>query len=172
MEAALPVLLAASDAFRVEGDELLHLDVCSDNVCFRADGSAVLVDWNLAAIGNDGLDVAFWLRSLAAEGGPMPEAVLPHAPHEAAFVSGFFAARAGKPPIPGLPAIRPMQFEQLRHALPWACGELALPLRRICANHELRLIIVTNNKEVVFRCREEAHRELEAVADRDDRARC
>jgi hypothetical protein len=77
-------------------------------------------------VGNARLDVAFWLPTLVAEGGPRPEAILPHAAAEAAFVAGFFAARAGQPPIPGAPAIRPLQLEQLRHALPWACRELAL----------------------------------------------
>ena len=128
LEAALPALLEASDACPLDGDELLHLDVRSDNLCFRADGWAVLVDWNLAVIGNATLDVAFWLPTLVAEGGPMPEAILPDAAREAAFVSGFFAARGGQPPVPGAPAIRPLQLEQLRHALPWACRALHLPL--------------------------------------------
>ena len=100
----------------------------SDNICFRAHGSAVLVDWNLAEIGNPRLDIAAWLPTLVAEGGPPPESILPDAGPEAAFVSGFFAARAGQPPIPDAPAIRPLQLEQLRHALPWACRELGLPL--------------------------------------------
>ena len=128
LDAALPVLLGAADACRLDGDQLLHLDVRSDNICFRADGSAVLVDWNLAVVGNARLDVAFWLPTLVAEGGPAPEITLPHSGPEAAFVSGFFAARAGQPPIPGAPGIRPLQVEQLRHALPWACRELGLPL--------------------------------------------
>jgi hypothetical protein len=128
LNAALPVLLATADACRLDGDELLHLDVRSDNICFRADGSAVLVDWNLAVVGNSRLDIAAWLPTLVAEGGPAPEAILPDAGPEAAFVSGFFAARAGQPPIPDAPAIRPLQLEQLRHALPWACRELGLPL--------------------------------------------
>ena len=117
----------AADACRLDGDQLLHLDVRSDNICFRADGSAVLVDWNLAVVGNARLDVAFWLPTLVAEGGPTPETILPDAGLESAFVSGFFAARAGQPPIPGAPAIRPLQLEQLRHALPWACRALGLP---------------------------------------------
>jgi hypothetical protein len=127
LQAALPALLVAADACQLEGDQLLHLDVRSDNICFRADGSAVLIDWNLAVVGNARLDVAFWVPTLVAEGGPVPEAILPNAGPESAFVSGFFAARAGGPPIPGAPAIRPLQLEQLRHALPWACRALGLP---------------------------------------------
>jgi len=128
LEAALPVLQAAADACQLDGDELLHLDVRSDNLCFRADGSAVLVDWNLAVVGNARLDIAAWLPTLVSEGGPPPETILADAGPEAAFVAGFFAARAGQPPVPGAPAIRPLQLEQLRHALPWACRELGLPL--------------------------------------------
>jgi len=128
LDASLPTLIEASDACRIDGPNLLHLDVRSDNLCFRANGSAVLVDWNLATIGNPRIDIAFWLPSLLAEGGPEPQTVLPDAGLEAAFVSGFFAARAGQPPIPGAPAIRPLQLEQMRHALPWVCRELGLPL--------------------------------------------
>jgi hypothetical protein len=128
LEQTLPSLRKAADSCDLDGPNLLHLDVRSDNICFRTDGSAVLVDWNLAVIGNPRLDVAFWLPSLASEGGPQPEAVLLDAGAEAAFVAGFFAARAGHPPVPGAPAIRPLQLEQLRHALPWACRELGLPI--------------------------------------------
>ena len=127
LDAALPALLVAADACRLDGDQLLHLDVRSDNICFRADGSAVLVDWNLAVVGNARVDVAFWIPTLVAEGGPAPETILSDAGSESAFVSGFFAARAGQPPIAGAPAIRPLQLEQLRHALPWACRALGLP---------------------------------------------
>ena len=126
LEASLPTLIEASDACQIDGPNLLHLDVRSDNICFRADGSSVLVDWNLAVIGNPRIDIAFWLPTLVAEDGPEPRAVLPDAGPEAAVVSGFFAARAGLPPIPGAPAIRPLQLEQLRHALPWVCRELDL----------------------------------------------
>jgi hypothetical protein len=131
LEAALPVLQAAADACQLDGDELLHLDVRSDNMCFRADGSAVLVDWNLAVVGNARLDIAAWLPTLVSEGGPPPESILADAGPEAAFIAGFFAARAGQPPVPGAPAIRPLQLEQLRHALPWACRELGLPLPEV-----------------------------------------
>lgn len=128
LDGALPTLLAASDTCRLDGDELCHFDARSDNMCFRADGSGVLVDWNLAAAGNGRLDVAFWLPSLHLEGGPMPNTILPDAGPEAAIVSGFFAARAGLPAIPDAPRVRPFQLAQLRDALPWACRALGLPL--------------------------------------------
>lgn len=127
LERYLPAFLEAAAGCRVDGSELLHLDVRSDNVCFRADGSPILVDWNLAVVGNARLDIAFWLPSLEAEGGPAPDGLLTDAGLEAAFVSGFFAARAGQAPVPGAPGIRPLQLVQLRHALPWACRALGIP---------------------------------------------
>lgn len=126
LDAALPELIDASQEFQPEGSQLLHLDVRSDNLCIR-DGRAILVDWNLAAVGNARLDIAFWLPSLADEGGPQPELVLPDARAEAAIVSGFFAARAGRPEIPTAPRVRRVQLSQLRQALPWASRALGLP---------------------------------------------
>jgi hypothetical protein len=66
------------------------------------------------------------LPSLHYEGGPPPEAILPGAPEVAAWVAGFFAARAGLPIIPDAPAVRRVQREQLSTALPWAQRALGL----------------------------------------------
>jgi hypothetical protein len=78
-------------------------------------------------VGNPRWDIAFWLPSLLLEGGPHPASVLPDGGHEAAVVSGFFAARAGLPPVAAAPTVRAFQLAQLRVALPWACSELGLP---------------------------------------------
>src|SRR5207302_5996716 len=107
----------------LEGDDLLHFDVRSDNLCFVG-GRAVLVDWNLACRGNGWFDVAFWLPSLRLEDGPQPWEVLPDAGALAAVVAGFFAARAGLPPPSGAPTVREFQLRQLEVALPWATREL------------------------------------------------
>jgi len=128
LDEALPALLEVSGPQVIAGDRLCHFDVRSDNLCFRDDGSAVLVDWNVAEVGNPRLDVAFWLPSLALEGGPAPESVLPDAAPEAAVVAGFFASRCGLPPIPDAPGVRGIQRQQLSQALPWACRTLGLPL--------------------------------------------
>ena len=127
LEQALPVLLAAGGPSVLDGSALCHFDVRSDNLCFRADGSAVLVDWNFAELSNPRLDIAFWLPSLLLEGGPSPASVLPDAAPEAAVVAGFFASRCGLPVIPDAPAVREFQRRQLQVALPWACGELGIP---------------------------------------------
>ncbi|HEY3069397.1 MAG TPA: hypothetical protein VGJ34_03695 [Gaiellaceae bacterium] len=66
LDAALPTLLAASQACVLAGEDFLHFDVRSDNVCFLGERT-VLVDWNWAVIGNPKVDVAAWLPSLHAE---------------------------------------------------------------------------------------------------------
>lgn len=126
LERALPALVAASGACQLDGNRLLHVDVRSYNICLRR-GEALLVDWNQASIGNPRMDLAFWLPSLAFEGGPQPDQLLPDAGLEAAFTSGYFAAHAGLPQIPDAPGVRGIQLAQLRHALPWAARGLGLP---------------------------------------------
>lgn len=126
LDAALPALCAASDAAPIEGESPTHFDVRSDNLC-RTERGVVLVDWNLAARGDARLDLGFWLPSLGFEGGPAPDVVLPDAPEIASWVCGFFAARAGGPPIPDAPRVRWIQQRQLEVALPWAVRALDLP---------------------------------------------
>ena len=123
---ALPVLTAAAAGAPLVGDALVHMDVRSDNLCFR-DGRAIVIDWNHARIANPDVDIAFWLPSLHAEGGPPPEAILPDAPALAAWVAGYFCARAGNAPLPEAPHVRPLQVQQSRTALPWAARALGLP---------------------------------------------
>lgn len=125
LERALPALLDAEATFPLQGESLLHVDVRSDNLCLR-DDRAILVDWNHACRGNPEIDLAFWLPSLELEGGPSPEAILPAAPGVAAVVSGYFAARAGLPPVPDAPGVRPIQVAQLGPAVAWASRALGL----------------------------------------------
>jgi hypothetical protein len=125
LDEALPVLLGAAAGAELAGDELIHFDVRSDNLCF-VDGQAVLVDWNLAAKGNGWFDVAFWLPSLTLEGGPHPWEVLPAGGPLAAGVAGFFASRAGLPAPAGAPTVREFQRAQAAVALRWAARELGL----------------------------------------------
>jgi Ser/Thr protein kinase RdoA (MazF antagonist) len=127
LEVMEPMSEAATRA-PLAGDALLHGDVRGDNLCAR-DGVVSLVDWNLACVGNPRFDVAAWLPSLHAEGGPAPEEILTgeDAAPFAALLAGFFAARAGRPPIPEAPHVRPLQLAQARTALPWAARALGLP---------------------------------------------
>ncbi len=124
LERWLPVIVEAASAVDPSGDSLLHLDVRSDNLCFR-DGRAVLVDWNWASRGDARLDLAAWLPSLACEGGPEPWDVLPDGGAYAAFVSGVWAAVVGLPPPETAPGVREVQRRQLEVALAWCERELA-----------------------------------------------
>jgi hypothetical protein len=126
LKKALPELVDAESRAPLEGNELVHLDVRSDNICFAQDRT-LLIDWNMACRGNGLFDQASWLPSLHAEGGPLPEEVLPNAPEFAAITSGFFAARAGLPLIERAPGVRRVQLQQLESALPWAIRALGLP---------------------------------------------
>jgi hypothetical protein len=72
---ALGALVAAEARARLAGDDLVHLDVRSDNLCFLGE-RVVLVDWNWACRGHGAVDVAAWLPSLHLEGGPRPDTIL------------------------------------------------------------------------------------------------
>jgi thiamine kinase-like enzyme len=126
LEAALPTLIRFVESCPTEGDSLTHWDLRSDNICV-AGGRAIFIDWNLACLSNPRLDLGFWLPSLAYEAGIRPEKILPDAPEVAAWVSGFFAARAGLPQISEAPRVRHVQRLQLATALPWAMRALDLP---------------------------------------------
>jgi hypothetical protein len=128
LSAAIGTLVEGADPHLLDGDALGHYDVRSDNLCFRPSGEqVVLVDWNHAALGNPEFDLAFWLPSLRAEGGPPPDEVADVQPGVAALVAGFFASRAGLPIIPVAPRVREIQRIQLEIALPWAAAALGLP---------------------------------------------
>lgn len=124
---ALPRLCQAQYEAVVEGDDLLHNDVRSDNLCFTQDRGMLLIDWNLSSRGNALFDVAFAAPSIQLEGGPAPEELVADDGRMAALMSGYFAARAGLPSIPDAPRVRWIQREQLRVALPWAARALDLP---------------------------------------------
>ena len=123
---ALPALVEAEDACVTGGDAVTHWDLRSDNMCFVG-RTAKLIDWAGACLSNPALDLGAWLPSLAFEGGPAPDDILPAAADIAAWVSGYFAARAGLPDIPDAPFVRRVQREQLSTALPWMQRALRLP---------------------------------------------
>ena len=130
LDEALPALVTAELEAPLEGEEFVHLDLRSDNLCFTGERT-LMVDWNLACRGNGLFDIAAWLPSLQSEGGPVPEEVSEEVSEEASvfagIVSGYFAARAGEPIIVEAPRVRGVQLAQLRTALSWAVRALDLP---------------------------------------------
>jgi hypothetical protein len=116
---------------------LLHFDTRSDNV--RLEGNLLRIfDWSAASVGPAEFDIAAFAQSIEAEGGPKCEAVagwyetvLPLR-HDVlvgsvAGISGYFADRAPRPPVPGLPRLRSIQRSQLSASLSWAARLLDLP---------------------------------------------
>ena len=84
----LAELTAAAAAAHVEGDSLIHRDVCAANL-WRRDGRLVLADWAAAAIGDPWLDHHLWIVACHAEGGPVPDSLRgPHALGHAALIAG------------------------------------------------------------------------------------
>ena len=115
----------------------LHMDIRSDNLVFARDGRLFLVDWPMLVFGPVIIDIAGFLPSVEGEGGPgcadmlrryetlAGKAFDPSDVAKAvAYVSGYFAARAGEAAIAGLPRLRWIQKLQLFPALRWLC-ELA-----------------------------------------------
>ena len=123
------LLIASGRTVSCAGSSVTHYDLRSDNLCF-APTETYLVDWSHACLGNARLDLALFLPSLAADGGPDPESILPADPAAASWVAGFFAWHAAKPEIPTAPTVRAMQRRLLVSALPWVVRALDLePLR-------------------------------------------
>lgn len=125
LEKSLPALLHAERACHTNGTALTHWDIRSDNICLTPHG-VKLIDWPASCRSNAKLDFGFWLPSLAFEGGPLPEQMMPDEPEVAAWICGFFAARAGLPEIPDAPLVRRVQRQQLSAAFPWMMRALQL----------------------------------------------
>jgi hypothetical protein len=119
---------------------LVHCDLRSDNLLFRPDGSALLLDWSEACIGALAVELAGFAPSCIGEGGasddklralfesslgvPIPDRDLEIA---LAGVAGFFAVRVGHPWRPNMPRLRWVVRQQLWGAMQWAETLLDLP---------------------------------------------
>lgn len=115
----------------------LHFDTRSDNIRLQRD-LLRMFDWNHACVGPPEFDVAAFAQSIVAEGGPEPErfvadceAVLPLRPSaleaSIAGIAGYFADRAWREPIAGMPRLRSIQRRQLKATLAWAARFFDLP---------------------------------------------
>lgn len=116
----------------------VHMDIRSDNLIVAQD-RVLLIDWPVLSYGPRLLDIAFFLPSLAGQGGPscadglkLYEAAAgatftqDDVATAATVIAGFFAARAGEPEIPALPRLRWIQKLQLFPALDWLCDSLGI----------------------------------------------
>lgn len=121
--------------------QVLHVDLRSDNLLLRADGTAVLLDWPNLCWGPLVYDLCFFINSVVLEG---------YATHEELFalagqvmdtefeqqdllrclanMSGYFAASCVRPEVPALPRLRTFQRQQLMACLPLLQRVFDLPL--------------------------------------------
>jgi len=129
LESSLDPLIAAEAGAVFEGDELVHNDVYSGNVCF-VDRGAMLVDWGAAVRGSRWIDMAFAVLDVRVEGGTPPIVHFPYEGPFAAALSGHFAVEAPAP-LPDWAApestLREDMAGDLAHALRWATELLELP---------------------------------------------
>lgn len=136
---ALPVLIAHERDLETAPPPfaLLHFDTRSDNVRIHGDHMRIF-DWPFATVGPAEFDVVAFCQAVAAEGGPGAERVLAWYEHalklrpemidaSLAAIAGYFADRAWRPPIEGLPRVRRWQRSQLKECLRWSARRFDLP---------------------------------------------
>ena len=139
LDVALPPLREHAEGLRRlrPPHSLLHFDTRSDNARLQGD-ELRMFDWNFACVGPHEIDAVGFAQATEAEGGPRAERimswyaeVLPlrdvHLDAAVAGIAAYFADRAWRPPIPGLPRIRSWQRRQLKVSLAWAARRLDLP---------------------------------------------
>lgn len=123
--------LAARWADSAVGDTLAHCDLRADNMLLTADGRVVFVDWPHARSGAaPWFDLLLLLPCVRAQGGPDPETVFTAHPlgrdadpdgvtATLAAFAGFLTENSRRPPVPGIPTLRPFQRAQGDAALEW-----------------------------------------------------
>ncbi len=124
-------------ALAAEPYALLHGDLRSDNLRFTRDRLS-LFDWPAISVGRPEWDMVAFAQSVTVEGGVLPEQIMAWYaeafPVDAAVVDGalawcltYFADRAWRPDIPGLPRVRRFQRQQFGTLVLWAARQWALP---------------------------------------------
>ena len=135
---SLPVLVDAEQRLAALPGTvaLLHFDTRSDNIRLQGD-LLRLFDWPFASAGPAEFDLAAFAQSIASENGPGPDQVVDWyadvlSPRtdcliaSVAGIAGYFADRAPRPDLPGLPRLRSVQRRQLKASLRWASRLLGL----------------------------------------------
>jgi hypothetical protein len=139
LDVALPLLRENAERLvRLRGPHsLVHFDTRSDNVRLQKE-QLRMFDWNFASVGPHEIDAAAFAQATEAEGGPSAERTMgwyaevielreSYVDASVAGIAGYFADKAWRPPIPGVPRVRSFQRRQLVVSLAWAARRLALP---------------------------------------------
>jgi aminoglycoside phosphotransferase (APT) family kinase protein len=128
LERALPALDATESRAVLAGEDFLHDDVWSANVCYTERG-AVLIDWASATIGDRRIDLAYALLSIRSSGATPPPVDFPEEAAYAALLAGANAYQAAQPvdeSIQHVSTLREGWLYDLEFALVWACELLGL----------------------------------------------
>jgi fructosamine-3-kinase len=116
---------------------ILHGDLRSDNLRFTRDHLS-LFDWPAISVGRPEWDIVAFAQTVTVEGGVVPEQVIAWYAEQfpvngAAMESAlawwltYFADRAWRPDIPGLPRVRRFQRQQLGTLVLWVARQWVLP---------------------------------------------
>lgn len=129
--------LMAQPILKKEPLAILHGDLRSDNLRLRGK-QLYLFDWSAITVGRPEWDLVAFAQTVEIEGGPMPEQIISwygeKAPLDSAAIDSslawwltFFAEKAWRPEIPGLPRLRRFQRQQLGTIILWICRRWSLP---------------------------------------------
>jgi Phosphotransferase enzyme family len=129
------VRLETGSAEACAGASLLHFDLRADNILLTH-GDVYFVDWPHARVGAPWADLAYFLPSVAMQGGPPPGDLFWAQPmsrgaargavaRAVAGLAGFMMGNAAQPEPPGLNGLRRFQLAQGLEALRWLAPMLA-----------------------------------------------
>jgi hypothetical protein len=116
---------------------LLHGDIRSDNLRYKR-GRLSLFDWPAVTVGRPEWEMVAFAQTVTVEGGMLPEQVMAWYAEEItvdadavnaaiAWWFCFFAGKAWKDDIPGLPRLRPFQRQQVAVLAHWVARTWSLP---------------------------------------------
>ncbi len=129
LERSLPVLIEAESHWQQQGDDLVHNDIWSGNICFIGATHPVLIDWGAAVRAHRRVDLAWTLLQVRIYG-CRTELEFPDEPVYAAYASAELAFDAASP-LPSWAAPgSTLRLEQARDVPPilrWTADVLGLP---------------------------------------------